>query len=688
MWAHEILTTVIEYILRTYLKMATTILSSHAAIPLIILVLVVRSTVSQYSANNEDSSATATAAGNTFFIPPKISFTSANHNALQWDDKNRKKGVVWESHVSVQAPWKVFQSASDIASAESIRRRSGPLLTLFPDRRTGTKRHAKHVVLSPEGQRAYLVSHEEECRTGDDPSSLLMRYDLLAASPTSSNLAIELWKYCALYAEGGVYVDPETVPLMALGDVLEWEVVIDGDVEKEGAMKNSNYAVTSASRASGISPTLPREDKDLGSGISDAVYAASSRGTGRPVAMSSFIAVADVKNIVMRGMIEVLVAYDVETLVTDALLLPRTFMSKLDNSTKSSGEGDGINKVWGTLRQRCSGAIKVAPLPEDGGCVTLRRCPSSAGYCCEVLDPTSTLVFLLSRQSLVPNQVLPSASSLPLPYNSNAAMVNTMTTGENVAFLSTVREQTSSPLLSSFAMGDTYSPGTSETTPNVYELLSAQGALPNQVPNRQACMDCLREKKASDCNICGEKCTKFCERICELEVHEKPVRRVASVAGPRYRKDPERFIPRIVHQVSLCLVYSLLDSTSELCSSDRPGLSPSRPKNIPTCPASLNLGNDQDGNTTFGTTPRQQTSCLCTFRGRSARRTIPFFLALSRLTCSGTAFSSSWVEFTQTWMSCLKAILTPLYHLMLASWCHWTRRVPGQTRECACGMDS
>ncbi len=46
----------------------------------------------------------------------------------------------------------------------------------------------------------------------------------------------------------------------------------------------------------------------------------------------------------------------------------------------------------------------------------LRHCPVSLGYCCDVLDPESNFVFLLSRHSLVTNQILPPSSALPQSY--------------------------------------------------------------------------------------------------------------------------------------------------------------------------------------------------------------------------------------------------------------------------------
>ena len=533
--------------------------TAGSLLPLLLLVLlvVVRPATGQKYANgnNEAAASASDSVGNgNKFVPPKLSFTSSDYYASLRDD-NVVKSVhqMYEEEGAVgsaehkeggngqreegekdYAPWTVFQASPDAASVVPIKRRSGPLLTVFPD-----GRRARHVVLSPEERRSHLVSNAEVCHP-DDPPALLARYDLLASSAETSSLATELWKYCALYAEGGVYVDADSAPLAALGDVLGWRGGEDGD------SGNVNCAATSASRDSGVSPSLLGERGGANASvISDPVDSSTARGTGRPVGISSFVAISSPRNAVPLGMILTVMTAQPGRLATDALLLPRALAAYMDEEGERGG-------WWARLRQRCSGVLVAEPPPRadddgGGGRTLLRRCAESAGYCCEIQDPTSAYVFLLSRQPLVPNQVMPAAASLPVPYG---AASDVPESGGGTAFLSTVREEPSSPLLSLIADGKPFSPGSSESTPNVYEILSSEGALPNQVPNRQACMDCLREKKASDCVICAEKCGKFCERVCDVEVREKPVRRVVSVEGPRYRKDPERLIPRIVHQVS------------------------------------------------------------------------------------------------------------------------------------------
>ncbi|KAL7532601.1 hypothetical protein ACHAXR_008521 [Thalassiosira sp. AJA248-18] len=477
------------------------------------------------------------ASGIQEFIPPKLSFTAADYfaslesdnvvNSVQQHSDNNNDGHYDDEVV----PWTIFQGAPTAQQQAAIQRRSGPLLTLFPDTNAVNNKHAKHAVLIPAEQRLYLATHAKDCHS----DSILERYDLFVESPTLANLATELWKYCALYTEGGIYVDAETAPLAALGDVLNWDTTLGSSSIRE------NYVVVADTQESGVSPLLLNDD----STISDSVTTASSLGTGKPVAISSVLAIATKQHSVPAKMMAILMDTSIEKLEEDALLLPTMLMGLIqEDEMKEDG------RKWGLFKQRCNG-IDVAG--GGGGSNnneeehrTLRHCPASAGYCCEVLDPQQNFVFLLSRQALVPNQILPHPSTLPQPFNNMESDSTTMAEDDKLPFLSTVHEESSSPLLT-----QPFTPGSSDTTPNIYELLTSMDALPNQESNKQQCMDCLREKKAADCTLCAKACPNFCENICELDVAEKPVKKVLSVVGPRYRKDPERLIPRIVHQLKL-----------------------------------------------------------------------------------------------------------------------------------------
>jgi hypothetical protein len=486
------------------------------------------------------------------FIPPKLSFSASDYfaslnNNVVASDQDAYAG----NDISKEVPWTIFQSVSSSTSQESILHRSGPLLTLFPDNTNTIKsdteninigaytnnKHAKHTVLTHDEQRAYLKKYGKKCYTTS--SSLLSRYDTFVNTPTLTNLAVELWKYCALYVEGGIYVDSETAPLAALGDVLGWDL--------STSTRSMNYVVVDNTRDAGVSPSLLN---GVDSSISDSVTVASSMGTGNPIAISSFIAIGSKEHSIPQQMIQLLIENSVDTLEEEALLLPKTLMNLIDEENAARKE-KGKSKSWGLLNQRCNG-IEIASGDDGEDHRTLRHCPATLGYCCEIIDPSSSYVFLLSRQSLVPNQILPSSSLLPQPFAHTSGSIGTADTGtdnleddKELLFMSTVKEETSSPLLAPESIE-----GNAETTPNLYEILQEQNALPLQESNRQACDGCLREKKGADCTICAEKCPNFCSKLCEVEVNEKPIKRVLSVVHPRYKKDPERIIPRIVHQVS------------------------------------------------------------------------------------------------------------------------------------------
>ena len=483
------------------------------------------------------------------FIPPKLSFSASDYfaslnNNVVTSDQDADTG-----NDSKEVPWNIFQAVSSSTIRKSVLHRSGPLLTLFPDTdiKSDTEninigaytnnKHAKHLVLTPDEQRAYLKKYGKKCYTSS--STLLSRYDTFINTPTLTNLAVELWKYCALYVEGGVYVDSETAPLAALGDVLNWGV-------SSTSTRKMNYVVVDNTRDAGVSPSLLN---GVDSSISDSVTVASSMGTGDHIAISSFVAIGSKEHPIPQQMVQVLMENSVDVLEEEALLLPKTLMNLIDEENALRKE-KGKSNTWRLLNQRCNG-IEIAS-GDDEEHRTLRHCPATLGYCCEIIDPSSSYVFLLSRQALVPNQILPSSSLLPQPFAQTSGSIDTADTDtdnvddKELVFMSTVKEETSSPLLAPESIE-----GNAETTPNLYEILQEQNALPLQESNRQACDGCLREKKGADCTICAEKCPNFCSKLCEVEVNEKPIKRVLSVVPPRYKKDPERIIPRIVHQVSL-----------------------------------------------------------------------------------------------------------------------------------------
>ncbi|KAL7461497.1 hypothetical protein ACHAXS_001917 [Conticribra weissflogii] len=506
------------------------------------------------------------------FQPPKLSFTFSSTG----DIIVGANAAGNNNATAAPSPWTVFQGVTDDdetsaeAEAQSIRRRSGPLLALFPDAATSSDgvlsaaaHRANHVVATPPSQRDFLVTHGRECYDGGE--SIAARYDLLAASPSTSSLAQELWKYCALYVEGGVYVDRETAPLLALGDVLSWS---SGDNDGgNGGAAIKNYAVLADDEHAGVSPSLFDEASSGDRGLKYSFnYRTNYNGNyhdfrgrggddivlGKSIATGALLAIATKQHDVPKKMTQVLMTKTVEELERNALVLHRALKDFIREDMTNGNK-------WGFFRQRCQG-IEVAGGAEHAR--LLRNCPASTGYCCEIIDPQRGFVFLLSRHSLLPNQYLPHHSTLPQPYQKSissskiAAYNNNMINNNNDNNNSdpeTPLDPTTLlelPFQATIHHVDThqvdmhFSPGSSETTPNAYEILHSLGAL----PTKQQCLDCLREKNGADCSRCSSHCSKFCENLCTIDVPPKPIKKVVAVQPPLYKKDPERIIPRIIHQ--------------------------------------------------------------------------------------------------------------------------------------------
>jgi Glycosyltransferase sugar-binding region containing DXD motif len=56
------------------------------------------------------------------------------------------------------------------------------------------------------------------------------------------------------------------------------------------------------------------------------------------------------------------------------------------------------------------------------------------------------------------------------------------------------------------------------------------------------------EDVGGDCTICGDKCPCYCNALCQVRPPSKRIAAEWIVSPPRYRKNPERLIPRLIHQ--------------------------------------------------------------------------------------------------------------------------------------------
>ena len=72
------------------------------------------------------------------------------------------------------------------------------------------------------------------------------------------------------------------------------------------------------------------------------------------------------------------------------------------------------------------------------------------------------------------------------------------------------------------------------------------------LPSERKCQKCLGSYSPTkgSCANCSDVCKCYCQALCKYRPPEPFISKDYWVRVPLYRKDPERIIPRIIHQVS------------------------------------------------------------------------------------------------------------------------------------------
>eukprot|EP00978_Attheya_sp_CCMP212_P049689 scaffold697295_cov47-Attheya_sp.AAC.1 len=380
----------------------------------------------------------------------------------------------------------------------------------------------RHYIFNTDQQASYLQTHGKQCLDGakddgtlseaGDGGVVFKRFQELVESGRP-HLAQELWKYCALQHEptltsqdkefrtfANVYLDTDSPLLMTLEDVVS-------------GMKN--VAVLGEDRS------FPR------------------------TLHGSFLVLKHDQRTIARHMVKQLMETPDRVLDASPLLLPSTLYETIippNNNDKT--QSLTTNNEWNILEQRChihplkAKTMMTSPTIPSSPRMT-HYCPVEAGYCCEILDTSeSHSVVLMTKHPLLPYQVLPTTPNLPRPFQS----VESKTIGDtnvvvhherNLPFITTVREEV-------IPRPD----GEMSTTPSFFDTLLANDCLPSNLE----CNLCLRNKKGATCKICAKQCPCYCKSLCKLTVEPKFVAKEIHITPPLYRKDPNRLIPRIVHQ--------------------------------------------------------------------------------------------------------------------------------------------
>jgi hypothetical protein len=317
------------------------------------------------------------------------------------------------------------------------------------------------------------------------------------------HLATEVWKYCALK-------------------------------ETKGA-----DAVAYIDSASPLVTSLPRFLSTLRSDMSvavlgDAYFPSSIHGSLLVLQSNDQVHIAD-------RMLTVLLDTSVEALEASPLLIPRTLHALIaaqvveqggDPSLRAGKNGD----AWYLLEQKChvdplrrSNTEQSSSSWTDSQSYRLNHhCPAKAGYCCFILDQAQMMgeTILMTRHPLLPFQKLP--LDAVKPYNTGAGHYQE----DELPFIATIQEEiyprAQEPLV----------------TPNFFDVLLANDCL----PSNDSCSKCLREKSGADCKSCLKACPCYCKTLCHEKVDSKFVSKQLTISPPLFARDPNRLIPRIIHQ--------------------------------------------------------------------------------------------------------------------------------------------
>lgn len=315
------------------------------------------------------------------------------------------------------------------------------------------------------------------------------RFQLLIKS-NHYELAEELWKYCALWHDGGLYLDAQS---QLLNPLPLKKIIAD----------NSGHT------------------RDGVAVLMDSFAPMSVHG--------SLLLFRHAKSKVALEMAKLIVETNISTLIDSPLLLPHTLFALIHNAESNGG--------WYLLPQSCSESPFQAKAEDNSGYEGthhLYKCSPLSGLCCFVYSDYegSRVAVLGSRKPMQPNQII-TFSDLPEPLqpgstsNGELPFISTIVTSEN-------QSRSTEQQLAQFK--------------TFYELLQERDCLPSH-----SCNKCLGDKKhGATCETCLEACTCYCKALCDEAKDPSAAKNLqyqkVKVRKPRFSQDPTRLIPRKVHQ--------------------------------------------------------------------------------------------------------------------------------------------
>ena len=159
------------------------------------------------------------------------------------------------------------------------------------------------------------------------------------------------------------------------------------------------------------------------------------------------------------------------------------------------------------------------------------NCPRNRLYCCDIIKLSSNKVVMMTRNILLPYQLIPQHPMM----RDEQKLITTMTPNRQYEdpFITTIKEEVT---------------GVAQHKPkNFHQLVLEKNCLPTS-PICEYCVTHAVKFGGGSCKGCGRYCGCYCDMLCRVDVEEKPVRKILTAVLPKYRRDPTRLIPRIIHQ--------------------------------------------------------------------------------------------------------------------------------------------
>lgn len=338
--------------------------------------------------------------------------------------------------------------------------------------------------------------------TGEN-NEVLSMYRKLISKEHTTNLAQELWKYCALSfdveaesnnADMIAYIDIDSPLLDNFGSIL--------DGHDSNGMVN-NFAV-------------------LGDSLSQSSHSNANTIHGSLLILRKNNQYEGIAQQMIKAILS-----DADAVMYDPLFIAQKLYGLITRSR------DEYNDGWVFLKQRCHSnpfqtnvlqqkrQVLMAETTQLSSLQTVINCPEKQIYCCDITKPNGKVV-MMTRHILLPYQLIPQMENTLIPEPIQY----------EIPFITTVKAEVTN--------------AQSKQSTSFFQLVLQKDCLPTS----RECELCMTrsEFNAGTCKVCAKFCGCFCNLLCHAVVEEKPVSKIFTGVLPKYRRDPTRLIPRIIHQ--------------------------------------------------------------------------------------------------------------------------------------------